>query len=232
MATTSWTQICDTAVKTMVFNRFSPILGISDSNKDLVLTPPDIAQRQIAEKRGTGSTVEFISIWSEPVKFDWARQNEPIGRKGLTVNYTTGLGGSNSQIITIKAVPVEMKYNISVWSLYLDKIKLVVESYSKWLYYHPNLKIYYSGLYEMDMYLKFDQVKDSTDYKIYDKGKYFRYDLPLTVDGWILSNIMYPTILTIVLDTFLREGQAPNFRDTFLSEYIVTSMGETETGTG
>ena len=118
-----------------------------------------------------------------------------------------------------------MPYKISVWSLYLDKIKLVVESYSKWLYDHPNLKIYYSGLYEMDMYLKFDQVQDSTDYKIYDKGKYFRYDLPLTVDGWVLSNIMYPTILKIILDIFLREGSAPHYQDTWIDEYIITSTG-------
>ena len=232
MATTSWTQIVDNAVKLMTFNRFSPILGIYDSNKDLILTPSTIAQRQIAEKRGTGSTVEFISIWSEPVKFDWQRQNEPIGRKGLTMTYTAGSGGSNSQIITIKAVPVEMKYTISIWSLYLDRIKLVVESYSKWLYDHPNLKIYYSGLYEMDMYLKFDQVSDKTDYGIYEKGKYFRYDLPLTVDGWVLTNILYPTILKIVLDVYLRQGTAPHYTDIFLDEYIITSAGETITGPG
>ena len=59
MATTSWTQIVDNAVKLMTFNRFSPILGISDSNKDLILTPSTIAQRQMAEKRGTGSTLSI-----------------------------------------------------------------------------------------------------------------------------------------------------------------------------
>ena len=234
MATTSWTQIVDNAVKLMTFNRFGPILGIYDSNKDLVLAPAEnnVAQRMIAEKRGAGSTVEFISIWNEPVEFDWQRQNEPIGRKGLTVNYTAGSGGSNSQIITIKAVPVLMPYKISVWSLYLDKIKLVVESYSKWLYDRPNLKLYYSGLYEMDMYLKFGKIIDSTDYNIYEKGKYFRYDLPLIVDGWVLTNILYPTILKIVLDVFLVQGTPPNETNTLVDEYIITSTGETITGPG
>ena len=227
MATTSWTQIIDNAVKLMVFNRFSPILGIYDSNKDLVLAPAEnnVAQRMIAEKRGTGSTVEFISVWNKPVNFDWARQNEPLGRKGLLLNYTAGSGGSNSQIVTIRAVPVLMPYTISIWSLYLDKLKLVVESYSKWLYDHPNLKLYYSGLYEMDMYLKFGQPVDGTNYNIYEFGKYFRYDLPLTIDGWVLTNILTPTIYTIVLDIFLRQGNAPHYNDVFIDEYVLTASG-------
>ena len=166
MATTSWTQIVDNAVKLMIFNRFGSFLNISDPNKDLIFTPKQLAQRQIAEKRGEG-TVEFISVWSDPVKFDWARQNSPTGRKGFTMEYTAGSGGSNSQIVTIKAVPVLMDYKFYVWSLYLDEIKLVIESYSKWIHDYPNLKIFYSGLFEMDMYLKFGNPVDATDYNIY-----------------------------------------------------------------
>lgn len=224
MATTSWTQLVDNAVKLMVFNRFSPFLNISDSNKDLIFTPKDVALRQIAEKRGEG-TVEFISVWSDPVQFEWKRQNTPIARKGLTMNYTAGSGGSNSEIITIQAVPVIMPYHIFVWSLYLDELKQVVESYAKWPQNYPNLKIFYSGLYEMDMYLTFGQPLDKTDYNIYTKGKYFIYELPLTVDGWVLTNILTPTVYKIVLDVYLREGTAPHYQDIFLDEYIVTSQG-------
>lgn len=227
MATTSWTQIVDNAVKLMIFNRFGPFLNLSDANKDLVLAPRQIAQRMIAEKRGAGSTVEFISVWNEPAKFDWARQNSPTGRKGFTMEYTAGSGGSNSQIITIKAVPVLLDYKFCVWSLYLDEIKQVVESYSKWLHDYPNLKIFYSGLFEMDMYLKFGTPLDTTDYDIYEKGKYFVYEFPLTVDGWVLTNILTPTVYKIVLDVYLRQGTAPNYQDIFLEEYIITSSGTT-----
>lgn len=222
MATTSWTQIVDNAVKLMVFNRFSPILKIYDSNKDLVLCPKTIAQRMIAEKRGAG-TVEFISVWNDPPVFDWARQNSPMGRKGLQMVYTAGSGGSNSQIVTIKAVPVVLEYKFYIWSLDLDTIKLAVESYAKWLYDYPNLKLFYSGLYEMDMYLKFKQPNDVTDYNIYEKGKYFIYEFPLTIEGWVLTSILTPTIFEIVLDVYLRQGTAPKYQDIFLDEYIITA---------
>ena len=117
---------------------------------------------------------------------------------------------------------------------YMEKFKLFNEKITLNIAIQLCSNISFFSFEEYTRLLKNKDLNEAikTIYKIYDKGKYFRYDLPLTVDGWILSNIMYPTILTIVLDTFLREGQAPNFRDTFLSEYIVTSMGETETGTG
>ena len=127
----------------------------------------------------------------------------------------------------MKAVPVILEYKFCVWSLYLDEIKAVVESYAKWLHDYPNIKIFYSGMFEMDMYMKFGAPTDQTDYNIYDKGKYFIYEFPLTVDGWVLTSILTPTILETLVDVYLRSGTAPHYDDLFLDEYIITSSGTT-----
>ena len=67
----------------------------------------------------------------------------------------------------------------------------------------------------------FGPIVDKTNYDIYEKGQYFVYEFPITLDGWILTSINTKSILKIILDLYIREGTSPNYRDTLIDEYII-----------
>lgn len=213
----SFIQTMDRGMETLIFNRFSEFLNIDDSNQDIVFYPERIAQRKIAEKRGEG-TVEFISVWRDGIQFDWERQRSALARRGMTIQY---VDSTQTQMVTIKAVPATINYKFLLWSRTLDWIMNAAEAYLNWVHDFPNLVLYYNGLYEMDMYMKFGPIIDKTNYDIYEKGQYFVYEFPITLDGWILTSINTKTILKIILDLYIREGTSPNYRDTLIDEYII-----------
>jgi hypothetical protein len=183
-----------------------------------VFFPKNIAQRKIAEKRGEGS-VEFISLWRTDIGFDWTRQRTPTARNGIELAYTDA---NKTAIFTAKAVPAKMNYELVFWSKDLDKMTQAIEAYLMWKQVYPNIVLYYNDLYEMNLYMKFGNVVDRSDYNIYEKGLYFVYSMPIEVEGWILTNFSPKTILSIVVDVYYREGEIPNTTDTLLREFTVT----------
>ena len=219
MAATSFISTMDKGIEALVFSKFSEFLFINDPNQDSVFYPERLAQRKIAEKRGEG-TVEFISVWREGIEFDWERQRSTLARRGMTMNYTSS---GRTEIVTIKAVPAKISYKFLLWSRDLDWLMHAAEAYLSWIHDTPNLILYYNGLYEMDMYMKFGPIVDKTNYDIYEKGQYFVYEFPISLDGWVLTSITTKTILTIILDLYIREGTSPNYRDTLIDEYIITA---------
>jgi hypothetical protein len=216
----SFVRTLDEAVKTLMYNKFGAFLNLSNQNKDVVFAPKNIAQRKIAEKRGE-SSVEFISVWRNSIAFDWERQNSAIGRTGIALNYVDS--NTKEQIVTVKAVPVTIDYDIYLWSRDLDKITNATESYLQWLHNVPQLVVYYNGQYEMDMYMKLKEIYDDSDYNIYEKGQYFISKFNMKLDAWVLTTISNYTILKIIVDFYLREGQAPNYHDTLLNEYVINA---------
>jgi hypothetical protein len=224
----SFIQIMDMAVKQAVFLRFGPYLNLVDPNADCVFFPKTVAQREIAEKRGVGN-VEFINVWRDEITFDWARQQSVIAREGIMMQYNNS--STKSEIVTVKGVPITMNYNFWVWSRDLDKLQHCTESYMNWLHDNPNIKLFYNGLYEMDMYLKFNGgVRDEgTIDTMYDKGLYYVHRYNLTMDGWALTLYSQKSVLKIILDVYLREGYKPNYQDTLLAEYIITPTSTTGT---
>ena len=125
MSTTSFIQIMDSGIKTLVFDKFKSYLNITDSNEDLVFYPKEIAQRKVAEKRGEG-TVEFISVWRDNLEFDWTRQRSPVARNGIRLQYVDSL--TKTQVVTVKAVPATIGYKFWLWSRDLDSIMKAVEA--------------------------------------------------------------------------------------------------------
>jgi hypothetical protein len=220
MSAISFISIMDKGLQTLIFNKFKSYLHITDQNRDSVFYPLEISQRKIAEKRGEG-TVEFISVWRDGLEFDWNRQRSTLARHGLKMQYVNS--SSKSEIVTVKAVPVTINYKFWLWSRDLDWIMQAAEAYLFWVHVYPQLVLYYNGLYEMDMYMKFGPIVDRTNYNIYEKGQFFVYEFPITLDGWVLTSINTKTILKIILDLYIREGQAPHYRDTLVEEYIITA---------
>lgn len=218
--TTSFIQSIDNTAKTLIYTKFGPYLNLSSQNKDLVFAPKEIAQRKIAEKRGE-SSVEFISMWRNSITLDWERQNSIIGRNGISLNYVDST--TKAQIVTIKGVPVNIDYDVFLWSRDLDKITQATEAFVQWLHNRPQLVVYYAGQYEMDMYMHLKEITDVSDYNIYEKGQYFVSKFNLKLDAWALTTISSRTILKIIVDFFLREGTVPNQTDTLLNEYVINA---------
>jgi len=215
----SFVQEIDNAMKTLVYLKFGPYLGLtSNQNKDLVFAPKDLALRKIAEKRGENS-VEFISLWRNSITFDWERQNTPIARKGLSMNYLDPT--NKQQIVTVKGVPTIIDYDIYLWSRCLEHVTEATEIYMQWLHNSPTLIMYYDNKYEMDMYIKMRDVVDETNYDIYNKGQYFVTKFNIKLDAWALSMTNIRTVLKIIIDFYLREGTAPDYVDTLLNQYII-----------
>ena len=216
----SFIQSMDKALQTVVFNRFKGFFGLTDQNADSAFFPRSVVQRKIAEKRGE-ATVEFISLWRNEISFDWNRQRTAVSREGIMMEYVDK--DLKDSIVTVKAVPARMTYDLYFWSKDLDKITQAIESYLFWKQDFPNVVLYYSNLYEMDLYLKFGSVRDITDWNIYEKGLYFVVQMPIEMEGWILSTVHTKTILTIIVNVYMREGSPPNYRDTLLDTFTVTS---------
>ena len=221
---TSFIQIMDNAAKSLIFERFKDYFSLTDINEDCVFFPKQIAQRKIAEKRGEG-TVEFISVWRTGIKYDWARNNTAVARKGISLQYSDST--VKDAIITAKAVPTVIEYDVWFWSRDLDKIMRATESYLLWQHDHPNLILSYNSVYPMEMYLKFGPVVDeSTLPEQYNKGLYFVSKMHITMEGWILTLLESKTVLSIILDVYLRQGTSPDYTDTLLSEYVITTSSD------
>ena len=219
MSSVSFIHTIDDALKASIFTKFASFFGLTNQNKDIVFQPKSICQRKIAEKRGEAS-VEFISLWRTNTGTDWGRQRSALARSGMNIEF---VDSNKTSVVNIKAVPVILSYELRFWSRNLDSITLAIESYLNWFQSTPNLKLYYQGLYEMDMYLKFGEAVDETDFDIYNKGLYYITRVPLTIEGWLLTEVTSKTVLKIILDIFLREGTAPNYLDTLVSETTITA---------
>jgi len=216
----SFIKTLDEAMKGLVFAKFGSTLGLSESAKDIVFAPKDVQLRKISEKRGNDS-VEFLGLWRSAIDFDWQRNNSPVARRGLSLEYADA---GKTEIITAKAIPVKITYDMWIWTLCLDTLMQATEEYLFWKFNNPNLVMNYLDKYPLELDLHFGGVIDESRYsEIYDIGTYFVGRMPITLDGWILSTFTSKTILTIILKVYLREGQAPNYEDILLDTFTITS---------
>jgi len=215
----SFLKTIDDAIKSAVYQKFDEHFELETETTGIVFAPKQVAQRMLAEKRGDAS-VEFLSIWRGPgqLEYDWGRQNTAVARKGLAIQYADS--NTKEAIITVKAIPAKMKYDIWFWSRNLDKINSAVETWLKWKQDFPNLVLNYSNVYPMEMYMKLGNPVDESNYDIYNKGKYYVVRMPLELEGWVLTSMTSKTILTIILDIYIRSGDP--VVDTLVAEYTVT----------
>jgi hypothetical protein len=219
----SFIKTLDDAMKVLVFTKFSPYFSLVNSASDIVFAPESIAQRQVAEKRGANQ-LEFISLWRTGIIFDWERQRSPVARRGINLRYTDE--DSKESIVTVKAVPAKITYDLYFWSKDLDKVVEATENYVFWQHVNPNLLFSYGDQYPMQMNLHFGSVTDVSPLaQAYEKGIYFVYKMPIVLDGWIFALESTKTILKIVLDIYYTEGElstATIDNSTFLVSYNIT----------
>jgi len=202
----SFTRTIDLAFKTLLFTKFSDILGIDKSggttqniNKGVVQCSKDIALRELAEKRGE-DFLSFINFWRMATSPSWKRQRTSVARSGI---YIVDADNDKTDTVHLKAMPVDLKYNVWFWSKDLDKVYQCIEKYIFWQQDNPNLTLKYDDKYELELDLHFGEIVDesSIDEK-YTSGMLFVYKLPIKMDAWLFEGFSDKTIKKIILTCY------------------------------
>ena len=183
----------DIGLRTLLYSKFGDILGISTQssfeetniNKGVILIPKETALREVSEKRGK-NFLEFINLWRVGTEYSWSRNNTYVSRRGIDLPVIVG---NRSSYTTVKAVPMDLNYEICFWSKDLDKINLCTERYMFWIHNNPKLNITYSDLYPLAFDIHFSPVNDeSTIARKYTEGLIYVASASIKVDGWTFNS--------------------------------------------
>lgn len=203
---TGFLQVIDIGLRGLLFTKFHDILELGTINHGVILGPREIAQREMAEKRGA-TEVEMINLWRTRVAPDWKRMRTGAARRGMMMQYSDA---NKTDLVNIKAVPVNLEYSAWFWTLEREKLNLIAERYLFWQQDDPNLNMNYrvkvdgeESDFPIELDLHFGELTDeSTVSEKYDKGRIFILSVPITVDGWILIPSTTKTILNIYFTVY------------------------------
>ena len=199
-------KLIDKGLMVLCFTKFKDDLNITNAVNDVAIRPKEVALRTLAEKRGK-SSLEFLNLWRETTTFSWPRQRSPLAREGMLMAFTDT---NNTDITRASAVPVDLQYNLWAWSVDLDKINSVIETYLFWQHTNPNLDLTFNEVHPVQFDLKFGAAVDTSPVEdIYEKGVYYGVRLPIQVEGWVMKLDSLKTIKTAVLKDYL-EGKDGN----------------------
>jgi len=205
MADSTFLSGYDTAVKAVIYSKFSSILGFAETSDEevnisnnVLQYPKEIALRKRAEKQ-VQDFLEFANIWRTGVSFDWNRQSTRAARTGLWLS----VSDDSLETVHVKGVPVNISYNVWFWSKSLDKINKCIEEYTFWQQDNPQLSILYNDKYTLEPDIHFGEVLDeSTIPEEFEKGIIFCYRVPIKVDGWVLKSTAFKTIHKIIVTVY------------------------------
>ena len=188
----SFTKTIDNTLKTLLFAKFATLLGVDESGS------PANNINEIAEKRGE-TFLSFMNFWRTGTTFSWERQRTSVARRGFYV----AVDDEKLETTHIKAVPIDLHYDVWLWSKDLDKVYQCIEKYMFWQQDNPNMSITYNSLYTLGLDLHFDEVVDeSTVVEKYESGVIFIYRFPIKIDAWVFEDSNTATINRIVLNLY------------------------------
>ncbi len=221
MANSSFLRSYDLALKLLIYDRFGSNLGIDTQhsieeeniNEGVFQFPKDTAMRIAAEKRGE-NFLEFINFYREGTSFSWDRNRSVVSRRGMWVSTSS----TTQETAHVKAVPVDLRYNVWFWSKDLDKIYECMEDYIFWQQDNPKVSLKYNDLYEItpDIHLG-DIVDESTVPEEFEKGIVFCFKMPIKIDAWIFRGLSFKTISKIVV-TFYDKDQVENYEEIIVDD--------------
>lgn len=178
----SWLTCLDQLMRLRWFHKFKDILRYSDPNIDSVKAPFEIAQRDVAEKKGE-NWVEFFNIWSSAPEFDDERSRATIADSGAYMQKLAGAGIKNYRF-----VPADLKYSVWVWTQYKNRLQRIASRFLFWRYQNPLLDVIVDNAYHMPMILQLDGITDESNFsQKYERGKIFVYRFDFILKGWVLD---------------------------------------------
>jgi len=203
-ASTSFLYVTDLGLRALLYSKFGDILNLESVNKGVIISPKEIALREMAEKRGVVE-LEFINIWRTRTAPSWDRQRTPTARRGMTMGYTNA---NQTDIDIVKAMAVDLSYEVWFWTHDRDKLNLIAERYLFWQHSNPNLNINYtvnrvddegqdidSEAYPIELDMHFgEMVDESTISRKFEEGTMHIMRVPISIDGWVFA---YTTVKSI-----------------------------------
>jgi hypothetical protein len=216
----SFIKSYDLALKTLLYQKFGTILGLDvfgnveeNINQGIIQCPREIALREVAEKRGA-TFLEFINFWRTGAGFDWKRQRTSLARRGMFL--TSNIEGNSGTLI--KAVPVNLDYDVCFWSKNLDKIYQCDEVYAFWQQNNPKISLLFNDEYEITPDLHFGEIVDiSTVSEKFSKGIIIAHHVPIRIDGWCLEGFSLETIHKIRV-TFYDQDEITNYSEIIVDD--------------
>jgi len=182
----SFLKVIDIGLRSALFDKFDDILNLVSINRGVINYPTDIAFRMMSEKKGA-MVSEFINMWRVKTAPSWERQRTPVARRGIRVAYTAG--SDEMTAITVKAMPVDLEYDVCFWTKNIDNLNLIAERYLFWQHSNPNLQLYYNDDYPIDLDFHFGELIDESNVSdMLDRGNHFRMRVPVRVDGWVFAS--------------------------------------------
>jgi len=202
---TSNMGLIDMGIGLALYNKFSTYLGNLPQLDTVIFFPNEVAQREYSEVQGA-SKVDFISYFRNQTEFSWSRNRSTTATIGVPVNFTdSNLDGQ----IFVKAIPVDMGYEIIFWHHDLDVLNVLIENFYFWLYSNPTLEIYLQN-YQTSIYANMTGAPSedfSTVNNMYSVGKYWVYRQQMKIEAWLPQPILTgSTIQHIVCNLWLYNG--------------------------
>lgn len=179
----SFLQTIDIGLRASLFSKFEDLLDLVSINRGVVFYPKEVAFRMIAEKKGTAIS-EFINVWRVSIAPSMERQRTPVARRGMVMKYVDDTDLVASTVV--KAMPVDLEYNVWFWTKNIENINLIAERYLFWQQDNPNLSLYYNTIYPVEFDLHFGELVDESNVpSMLDKGNHFCMRVPIKMDGWV-----------------------------------------------
>lgn len=219
----SFLQKFDLSLKLVLYERFKTFLHLErDDPEDIsgnvdvgvIQAPKAVAQRWHAEKLGANS-LDFINLWRTGIKFSWERQKTGVAQRGFF------LADPNDQEVVhhVKAAPVDIDYDMWIWSLDLNAIYWCIESYAFWQHENPQFSITFGDIFTIRPEIHFGRMVDeSTVSEEFEKGVLFCYRFPISVEGWVLQDLGGSGPLVEKISTTMYDANATGARFTVLGE--------------
>lgn len=213
-----------------VSDRFGYIIDKPIINETIIYAPLDIALREHAEREielesdKATYNLEFFSIWLDNFIYAKNRRRTPAGYEGIT----TGEFGdaTKDSLKSYRAVPVDLLYSITFWTLYKERIDKFLLEYVFWQSSTPYLDMFYDSNKELrfPVFIEEHPALDSTVSEMYIKGKYWRHTIKAKVEAWLIKGISYSTVKKIILDVYVDyEGTHVKSAENLILEVITGS---------
>jgi len=181
----SFLQTIDIGIRAALFNKFEDLLNLATINRGVVFYPKEVAFRMISEKKGK-TISEFINVWRTRTAPSWERMRTPVARRGMRMAYVEN---DETTSVVVKAMPVDLEYNVWFWTKDIENLNLIAERYLFWQQDSPNLNIYYNTDYPAELDLHFGELIDESDVpSMLNKGNHFIMRVPIKIDGWIFAS--------------------------------------------
>jgi len=203
-----------------IIERFAAVLPNAQVNKDILFAPDELALRLRAERDNTVQgmvknmegkdepttkyKLEFINVWLDRAAFSWQRQRTAVARSGMSIGYDDDTEKNNVKIF--KAVPMDMKFYISFWTLHKVQMDAFMQEFMFWQQDDPKVRLYYDEdkKLELDVIIEPEIDIDASKFiNMFKDGKYWKHTFRITVESWLFRGVAVRTAKEIHLDTFI-----------------------------